>query len=115
MQQRRPFWFLTNAYGWVILVMSGATAYLISEWWVILLGVSGYLVALLVDLLGGHALGRTGAVRLARAVQENRELQAEKTRLLGAIRERDEKLAALQRAAPKQVSQETAPENPKTV
>ena len=63
--------------------------------WVISLGVTGYLAALLVDLVGGRALGRTGAMRLARAEQENRELRAEQARLLGAIRERDEKLAAL--------------------
>ncbi len=106
MQQRRPFWFVLNVYGWVILLMSGVTAFLVAQAWVVLLGVIGYLVALLADLIGGHALGRTGAIRLARAVQENRELQAEKNRLLGAIRERDEKLAALQKPAP------AAPEEP---
>jgi hypothetical protein len=50
---------------------------------------------LLVDLIGGRSLGRTGAMRLARAEQENRELHAEQARLIGAIRERDEKLIAL--------------------
>jgi hypothetical protein len=94
MQQRRPFWFLLNVYGWVVLLMSIMTALLTDQIWVILLGVIGYLVALLVDLVGGRALGRTGAMRLARAEQENRELRAEQARLLGAIRERDEKLAA---------------------
>ena len=47
---------------------------------------------------GGRALGRTGAMRLARAEQENRELKAEQARLLGAIRERDEKLANMQKS-----------------
>jgi uncharacterized protein (DUF58 family) len=92
MQQPRPFWFLLDIYGWIVLIMSIVTAFIINQWWVILLGVIGYLLALLVDLLGGRALGRTGAMRLARAEQENRELKAEQSRLLGGIRERDEKL-----------------------
>ena len=92
MQKPRPFWFLLDLYGWVVLIMSIVTAFIIHQWWVVLVGVIGYLLALLVDLVGGRALGRTGAMRLARAEQENRELKAEQTRLLGAIRERDEKL-----------------------
>jgi len=94
MQQPRPFWFLLDIYGWVVLGMSIITAFLIDRWWVVLLGIIGYLIALLVDLIGGRALGRTGAMRLARAEQENRELKAEQARLLGGIRERDEKLAS---------------------
>ena len=93
MQQPRPFWFLLDIYGWIVLIMSIVTAFIINQWWVVLLGVIGYLLALLVDLLGGRALGRTGAMRLARAEQENRELKAEQARLLGALRERDEKQA----------------------
>lgn len=93
MQQPRPFWFLLDIYGWVVLGMSIVTAFLVNQWWVVLLGIIGYLIALLVDLIGGRALGRTGAMRLARAEQENRELKAEQARLLGGIRERDEKLA----------------------
>ena len=96
MQQRRPFWFLLDIYGWVVLGMSIVTAFLVNQWWVVLLGIIGYLIALLVDLIGGRALGRTGAMRLARAEQENRELKAEQARLLGGIRERDEKLAGKQ-------------------
>jgi hypothetical protein len=96
--KRRPFWFLLNFYGWIILTMSIVTAYIIKQPWIVLLGVSGYQLALLVDLLGGHSLGRTGAIRLAQAEQENRELRAEQARLIGAIRERDEKLTALQAA-----------------
>ncbi len=95
MQQRRPFWFLLNPYGWVVLGMSIATAFLVRMPWVILVGVIGYQTAVLADLLGGRSLGRTGAIRLAMAEQENRELRAEQARLLGAIRERDAKLAAL--------------------
>ncbi len=95
MQQRRPFWFLLNPYGWVVLGMSIATAWLVRMPWVILVGVIGYQTAVLADLLGGRSLGRTGAIRLAMAEQENRELRAEQARLLGAIRERDTKLASL--------------------
>jgi hypothetical protein len=96
MQQRRPLWFILDIYGWVVLGMSIVTAVLVGQWWIVLLGVIGYLLALLVDLLGGRALGRTGAMRLANAEQENHELRAEQARLLGAIRERDEKLARTQ-------------------
>lgn len=102
MQQPRPFWFLLDIYGWIVLVMSIVTAFIIDRWWVILLGVIGYLLALLVDLLGGRALGRTGAMRLARAEQENRELKAEQARLLGAIRERDEKQATVSESKPEE-------------
>src|SRR4026209_255494 len=108
MQQPRPFWFLLDIYGWVVLAMSIVTALLVNQWWVILLGIIGYLIALLVDRIGGRALGRTGAMRLARAEQENRELKAEQARLLGGIRERDEKLAGAQK---KDVGEASTPEN----
>ncbi len=106
MQRPRPFWFLLDVYGWVVLGMSLVTAFIIQQWWVVLLGVIGYLLAMLVDLIGGRALGRTGAMRLARAEQENRELKAEQARLLGAIRERDEKLAKV-----KKVPESSEPDN----
>ena len=95
MQRPRPFWFLLNAYSWIVLIISIVTAVLIGQAWVVLVGTIGYLLALLVDLTGGRALGRTGAFRLAQAEQENRELRAEQARLLGAIQERDEKLAKM--------------------
>ena len=106
MQRPRPFWYLLDVYGWVVLGMSLVTAFIIQQWWVVLLGVIGYLLAMLVDLVGGRALGRTGAMRLARAEQENRELKAEQARLLGAIRERDEKLAKV-----KKVPETSEPDN----
>ena len=93
--QRRPFWFLLNIYGWVVLAMSVVTAIIIGQAWIVLLGVVGYQAALLVDLIGGHSLGRTGAIRLAQAEQENRELKAEQSRLLGAIRDLDTQMAIL--------------------
>jgi hypothetical protein len=92
MQQPRPYWFLLDPYGWLILIMSIVTTFIVGMWWIVLLGIIGYLIVLLVDLAGGRALGRTGSMRLARAEQENRELRAEQVRLLGAIRERDEAL-----------------------
>ena len=67
MQKTRPFWFLLDFYAWVVLILSIVTAFLVHEWWVVLLGLIGYLLALIVDLAGGRALGRTGAMRLARA------------------------------------------------
>ena len=97
MQQPRPFWFLLDVYGWLVLAMSIITAIIVQQWWVILLGIIGYLISLLTGLAGGRALGRTGAMRLARAEQENRELKAEQARLLGAIRERDEKFGTAQK------------------
>lgn len=106
MQRPRPFWYLLDVYGWVVLGMSLVTAFIIQQWWVVLLGVIGYLLAMLVDLIGGRALGRTGAMRLARAEQENRELKAEQARLLGAIRERDEKLTKV-----KKVPESSEPDN----
>jgi hypothetical protein len=102
MVSRRPFWFLLNIYGWIVFVMSLVTAAIIGEAWVILLGVIGYLLALLVDLIGGGSLGRTGAIRLARAEQENRELHAEQARLIGGLKERDERLSVLLRSSPPQ-------------
>jgi hypothetical protein len=97
MQKTRPFWFLLDFYAWVVLLLSIVTAFLVHQWWVVLLGLIGYLLTLLVDLTGGRALGRTGAMRLARAEQENRELKAEQARLLGAIQEREEKLANVEK------------------
>ena len=90
---QRPFWFFLDLYSWVVLAMSIVTAIIVGIWWIVLLGIIGYLLALLVDLVSGRSLGRTGAVRLAQAEQENRELRAEQARLIGAIREREAQLA----------------------
>jgi len=109
MQPQRPFWYLLNLYGWVVFGMSVVTAFIIGQWWVVLVGIMGYFVAVFVDLIGGGSLGRTGAMRLARAEQENRELRAEQARLLGAIRERDARLAALGKAPPEPLA--PAPSN----
>ena len=112
MQTQRPFWYLLNLYGWLVFGMSLVTAFIIGQWWVMLLGFIGYLIAVLVDLIGGGSLGRTGAVRLARAEQENRELRAEQARLLGGLRERDTKLAALSAPQAPSPAPTTPPTNP---
>lgn len=93
--KQSPLWLLVNPYGWVIFVMSVITAFLIGEWWAVLFGVIGYQVVLIVELMWGGALGRTGRIRLARAEQENRELRDEKARLVGTIDELQQKLAAV--------------------
>ena len=67
--------------------MSIISAVIISEWWLVLIGIVGYLIVLVVELMWGGALGRTGRIRLARAEQENRELRDEKARLVGTINE----------------------------
>ncbi|MBN2549670.1 MAG: hypothetical protein JXB15_10960 [Anaerolineales bacterium] len=92
--EARKFWFLLNIYAWVVLLMSIITAVIVGQAWLVLLGVIGYLLAILVDLVGGRSLGKTGAVRLAIAEQENRELKAEQARLIGALKEREAELAA---------------------
>lgn len=104
MQTRRPFWYLLNVYGWVVLVMSIITAILVGQGWVVLLGIIGYLLAVLVDLLGGRSLSRTGAVRLAIAEQENRELRAEQARLMGAIKELKSQPAGIENLEPEPAS-----------
>lgn len=91
--KRSPLWFLFNLYGWLIVAMSVVTAFVVRAWWVSLFGVIGYLVVLLVELMWGGSLGRTGRVRLARAEQENRELRDEQARLVGTIRELQGKIA----------------------
>jgi hypothetical protein len=91
-ENRNPFWFLFNIYGWLIVIMSVITALIIELWWIVLLGVIGYQTVLFVELTWGGALGKTGRIRLARAEQENRELRAEKARLIGTIREQETRL-----------------------
>jgi hypothetical protein len=91
--QSKRFWYFLDPYAWIIFVMSLITAIVIGEAWVILVGIIGYEFVLLIELTRGRTLGRTGAVRLARAEQELREIQAERARLLGALDEQKQKLA----------------------
>lgn len=85
--ESQRFWFVRDPYAWIVLILGIITAVVIDQAWVVLLGVSGYLFALLVEVTRGRSLGRSGAIRLARAEQEVRELQAERARLLGAIQD----------------------------
>lgn len=88
------FWFLLNWQAWLILLMGAGAAIVVRQPWLIALGVIGYLLVMIFDVASGGNLGRSGAVRLARAEQENRELRAEQARLVGAIAELEAKLAA---------------------
>ena len=110
--QSQRFWYLRDPYAWIVFVLSVVTAAVIGEAWVILLGVIGYQFALLVELTRGRSLGRTGAIRLARAEQEVRELQAEQGRLLGGIQERDAKLAAVDQKLDEQSQRDVSEPNP---
>jgi hypothetical protein len=92
--KQNPIWLFINPYGWIIIVMSIISAVVIAEWWLVLLGFIGYLIVLVVELMWGGALGRTGRIRLARAEQENRELRDEKSRLVGTINELQQKTPA---------------------
>ena len=98
--KRNPLWFLFNVYGWVILVMSVVTAIILNVWWLILFGIMGYQFVLFVESNWGGSLGRSGRVRLARAEQENRELRAEQSRLVGTIREQEDKIKTIEGQAP---------------
>lgn len=90
-------WFLLNWQAWAVLIMSAVATIIARQPWVITLGVIGYLIVIILDIAGGGSLGRSGAVRLARAEQENRELRAEQARLVGAVNELQQKLAAAEK------------------
>ena len=98
--RKSPVWFLFSIYGWIIFAMSAITAFVIGEWWIVLFGVIGYQIVIFVELTWGGSLGRTGRVRLAKAEQENRELRDERSRLVGTIKEQEEKLRGTQPAPP---------------
>src|SRR5262245_64145941 len=98
MTQPSRFWFLLNWQAWAVLIMGALTTAILRQGWLITLGIIGYLLVLLLDIVGGGSLGRTGYVRLARAEQENRELRAEQARLLGAVKELQARCAALESA-----------------
>lgn len=87
-------WFLLNWQAWAVLIMAAIASIIVREPWLITIGIILYLVILLVDIAGGGSLGRSGAVRLARAEQENRELRAEQARLVGAVNELQTQVSA---------------------
>jgi hypothetical protein len=90
------YWFLLNWQAWAVLIMGAIATIITRNGWLITLGIIGYLLAILFDIIGGGSLGRTGYVRLARAEQENRTLRAEQARLLGGLKEMQDKLAGLE-------------------
>lgn len=92
----RFLWIFLNPYGWLIFGMSIVTAVIVETWWVVLLGIIGYQTVLLVEMLWGRHMGKSGAIQLSQAKQENRELHAEQARLLGAIQSRDLRLRELE-------------------
>jgi hypothetical protein len=96
MTTHNRYWFLLNWQAWAVLIMGALATVITRNGWLITLGIIGYLLAILFDIIGGGSLGRTGYVRLARAEQENRTLRAEQARLLGGLKEVQEKLAALE-------------------
>jgi hypothetical protein len=96
MTTHNRYWFLLNWQAWAVLIMGALATVITRNGWLITLGIIGYLLAILFDIIGGGSLGRTGYVRLARAEQENRTLRAEQARLLGGLKEVQEKLAAIE-------------------
>ena len=101
MQNPNPFWFLLSWQAWAVLIMGAAATVVVSvitrsnQGWLITLGVIGYLLVLIFDIIGGGSLGRSAHMRLARAEQENRELRAEQARLVGGVEELQARNAAL--------------------
>lgn len=92
-------WFLLNWQAWAVLIMAAIASVIVRQPWLITIGIILALVILLLDIGGGGSLGRSGAVRLARAEQENRELRAEQARLVGAVNELQARLKALEAPA----------------
>ena len=116
MTTHNRYWFLLNWQAWAVLIMGAAATIITRNGWLITLGIIGYLLAILFDIIGGGSLGRTGYVRLARAEQENRSLRAEQARLLGGLKELQEKLTALEAQAIKTTpSAEAKPPESKAV
>jgi len=107
--KQRIFWIFLNFYGWLIFGMSIITAFIVNAWWVVLIGVIGYQVVLLLEMLVGRYMGKSGAVQLSTLKQENRELLAEQARLFGAIETRDERIKQLEALLPDRALESVAP------
>ena len=104
MQNPNRLWFLLNWQAWVVLLMGAVATVIVSfitrsnQGWIITIGVIGYMLVLLLDIIGGGSLGRSAHVRLAHAEQENRELRAEQARLVGGVTELKAKQEDLMKA-----------------
>ena len=90
------FWFLLNWQAWAVLIMGAIATAVAHNGWLITLGIIGYLLALLFDIIAGGSLRRTRYVRLAMAEQENRSMRAEQIRLLGGLQEMQARVAELE-------------------
>lgn len=90
------FGFLTAWQAWAVLGMGVLTAIFTQQSWVLFLGIIGFLLTLLFELVSGGSLEHSSAVRLARTEQENRSLRAEQARLMGGVKELQTKCAALE-------------------
>jgi hypothetical protein len=90
------FWFLLNWQAWTVLIMGAIATAIARNGWLITLGIIGYLLALLFDIISGGNLKRSAHIRLAIAEQENRSLRAEQIRLLGGLKELQDKVAELE-------------------
>lgn len=122
MQTPNRLWFLLNWQAWAILTMGAAATVVVSlatgsnQGWIITIGIIGYLLVLLFDIISGGSLGRSAQVRLAHAEQENRELRAEQARLTGGIKElqvKQEELTQALAAAHAEIEKLKAPSAPK--
>ncbi len=122
MQTPNRLWFLLNWQAWAILTMGAAATVVVSlatgsnQGWIITIGIIGYLLVLLFDIISGGSLGRSAQVRLAHAEQENRELRAEQARLTGGIKElqvKQEELTQALAAANAEIEKLKAPSAPK--
>jgi len=104
MQNPNRLWFLLNWQAWAVLLMGAVATIIVSfitrtnQGWIITIGVIGYMLVLLLDIIGGGSLGRSAVVRLANAEQENRELRAEQARLVGGVTDLNAKQEELMKA-----------------
>ena len=95
MQNPNRLWFLLNWQAWVVLLMGAVATIIVSfitrtnQGWIITIGVIGYMLVLLLDIIGGGSLGRSAVVRLA---------NAEQARLVGGVTELKAKQAEFMKA-----------------
>ncbi len=87
MAKSKTWRFLLNWQAWTLLVLGMAAVLVTQKGWVALLGVIGYLLVVLFDLVGGGVLDRSAYARLANAEQESRTINAERVRLIAGIQE----------------------------
>ena len=87
MPKSKTWRFLLNWQAWTLLMLGLAAALVTQKGWVALLGVIGFLLVVLFDLVGGGILDRSAYARLANAEQESRTINAERARLIAGIQD----------------------------